>query len=209
MLPRVVWTLLGTVSLLAVVTGVLLLTILAPRQSLGGHVTSRGVVLTAPGVAALTGGDLTVTVSGTGPMFVGAARQVDATAWVADATAILVTGLADSRSLRTDQVAGAGPVADPRTAEVWLESASGDGTTSYVVSRPQPDWAVVAVGPGDVSLTWQRHVRHPAGWPLVVIGCLAFAVAVRGLAVRNAALRKERRSRAGARRVTSRGGQAR
>ncbi len=194
MLPKAFFTALAALGLGSALAGVALLTVLAPADEVGGEVSVDGLLVTDPGVAALTGGPLTVEARGPGPLFVGTARQVDAEAWVGDAPAARVAGLTTDGRPDVRPRAGAEAVPPPHESDVWIDLADGDGSVTFTVASLPPDTALVVVADAaTVRLAWQRAVGHPVAWPLVLGGTLLTLWGVPGLVRRN---RLDRRRRA-------------
>lgn len=169
-----------------------MLAVAAPPDVLGASVSSPGLVTTGAGVAALTGEDIRVEVQGRGRVFIGVARTADLAVWVGDATGVEVTGLLAADALRAQPLTGSAVVPDPTMSDIWLDSAAGEGSTALVLTRPDPEWSVAVVGPGDVDLEWTSGARHPAAWPTTVIGLLVAVAAVLALSRRNAIAARRR-----------------
>ncbi|MEW1956190.1 hypothetical protein [Kineococcus sp. NPDC059986] len=190
---RLVAWLLLVVGFASAVTGVALLTVLAPPSRIDVVERSQdpGVaVVTSPGLVDLSGPDARISVEAAdgADVFLAVAQADDATAWLAQARHTEVTGvggdLSDPRA-RT-RTTGSGTAADPRRADVWLTSTTGRGSAeltwptgsdaSYrdgggIVLFAATDG--VAAAPGTVRLSWHaegRSASHPAGVPLVVAG---------------------------------------
>ncbi|NAZ78405.1 hypothetical protein GTQ99_23790, partial [Kineococcus sp. T13] len=114
------------------IAGALLLTVFAPPADI--EVTEESAdpgvaVVSAPGLLELSGPTARVRASapaGT-DVFVGVARAVDARAWLADARRTEVTGVGGTPAEPTarSRVLGGGAAADPRTADIWLQSSTG------------------------------------------------------------------------------------
>ncbi|NAZ83096.1 hypothetical protein GTR02_14850 [Kineococcus sp. R8] len=184
------------------VAGTLLLTVLAPPRQL--DVTESApepgtAVVTAPGLLELTGPQAALRASGTPQqqVFLGVARAADVAAWLGDASRTELTGVRgelESPSFTTRETPGAAAV-DPRTADIWLASASGAGTAELdwprtasadveggVVALAATDGTAAA--PGTVSITWQlqgEQAEHPSAVPLVAAGAGALLLGAVGL----------------------------
>jgi hypothetical protein len=201
-LPKAFFTAVAVLGLGCALAGLALLTVLAPAGEVGGEVPVDGLLVTDPGVAALTGGMLTVEVRGAGPVFAGAARRVDAEAWVGDAPAARVVGLTGDALPDVRPGAGTEAVPPPRESDVWTDLAEGDGSVTLALTSPSPDTAVVVVAEtATVRLGWQRDAGHPVAWPLVLGGTLLVLWGVPGLVRRNRHDRRRRAARSRARRA--------
>lgn len=209
MLPKAVFTAVAAAGLACLLAGAVLLTMLAPSREVGGVVTVDGVLVTDPGVAALTGQTLVVEVTGSGgPVFAASARQVDAEAWAASLPATRVAGLTEEAVPDVRTVPGDGTVAvpDPRDSDVWTDLADGSAPLTFAVASPGPDSALVVVADAaTVDLRWVRDATHPVAWPLVAGGAVLLIWGVTGLVRRNRHDRIRRRAAARAGR-TVRGG---
>ncbi|WP_380168787.1 hypothetical protein [Jannaschia sp. R86511] len=200
MVPRVVPTAVAALGLVLAVVGVVVLTLAAPDQQVGGRTQAATVLTTGPGVAALTGEPLEVQVGG--EAFVGVGRQADVTAWLAGVAHIRVDGVASTTTLRAVPVDGAepgtlDPSADPEAADVWQQEVSG-ASPRLRLEAPRADQALVVVtaGPDAVDLRWERSATHPGAWPLLLGGVLLLALGLAWLVALNARrARLARRSR--------------
>lgn len=201
MVPRVVPTLVAALGIVMAVVGLVMLTAAAPPQQVGGDALADPVLVTAPGVLALTEEPVEVAVAG--DAFVGLGRAGDVEAFLAGVARTEVEGVQDPTTLRTTDAGGAAPgqvepPADPALADIWRREAA-EGTGVLEVTSPTPDdvLVVVAAGAGgssEVSLTWQRPARHPGAWPLLVLGTLQAVLGTVWLVLLNA--RRARRARA-------------
>lgn len=195
MLPKAFFTAVAVLGLGSVLVGLALLTVLAPAAEIGGEVPVDGILVTDPGVAALTGETLTVEVRGAGPVFAGSARRVDAEAWVGDAPAARVAGLGGDGRPDVRPAAGAGEIPSPRDSDIWTELAEGERSATLAVTSPSPDTALVVVAESATArLAWQRDARHPVAWPLVLAGTLLALWGIPGLVRRNRHDRRRRRA---------------
>ncbi|MEZ0492314.1 hypothetical protein AB2L28_08690 [Kineococcus sp. TBRC 1896] len=197
------WTLLAC-GLVAGLTGAALLTVLAPPSTIDvvERTDDPGIaVVTAPGLADLSGPDARISVEAAdgADVFLAVARADDATAWLGQARRTEVTGVtgdvSDPRA-RTSTT-GSGTAADPRVADVWLASTTGRGSATLtwptaadgdhrdaggVVLFTATDG--VADAPGTVRLSWRaegRAARHPAAVPLVVAGAVLVVLGAVGV----------------------------
>ncbi|WP_432543184.1 hypothetical protein [Kineococcus sp. SYSU DK002] len=199
----VAWSLLVG-GLLAGLAGVALLTVLAPpdRIEVTTAVPDPGVaVVTAPGLLGLSGPDATVsaTAGDGGDVFVAVGRAQDVTAWLGDARRTTVTAVTGSLSdpAAGTRTTGTGTAADPRAADLWLATATGEGTAALTWPTASDDdyrdaGGVVALvatdgvadAPASVRLGWAaqgRSATHPAGLPLVVAGGVLALLGALGL----------------------------
>lgn len=201
MVPRVVPTLVAALGIVMAVVGLVMLTAAAPPQQVGGAAAADPVLVTAPGVLALT--DEPVEVAVADDAFVGVGRAGEVDAFLAGVARTRVDGVVDPTTLRTTDVTGSGPSqvrppADPALADIWRrETAAGTGPLE--VASPAPDDVLVVVaadatGSTEVSMTWQRPARHPGAWPLLLLGLLQTVLGVVWLVALNA--RRARRRRA-------------
>ncbi len=201
MVPRVVPTAVAALGLVLAVVGVVMLTVQAPSQQVGGAAQAAPVLLTAPGVLALTGEAVAVDVSGDG--FVGLGRTDEVARWADGVAHTRVDGVGEDLEPDTTVVDGdapglVDPVADPGLADIWLQEQAG-ASPSLVVQAPGPDQTVVVVAgsTASVTLTWQRPATHPGAWPLLVGGVLLLVLGTAWLVALNR--RRTRRDRPGRR----------
>lgn len=182
----------AALGLVLLVVGVVMLTVAAPPQRVGGQTSTGdgGVLLSGPGVLSLTGEAVTVQVDG--EAFLGLARAGEVDAWADGLGLTRVTGLVDETTLATEDVAGAAPaetdpVADPAVADIWQQESDGD-SPALTLDEPTADQVVVVVAgePVDVELTWARTARHPGAWVLVAAGALELVLGLAWLVVLNA-----------------------
>lgn len=177
-------------GLVLLVVGVVMLTLAAPPQQVGGDTAADGLLVTDRGVLALTGERVQVDVDG--DAFVGVGRAGEVQSWADGLAATTVAGVADPTTLAVSDVDGsrpgeADPVADPLLADIWQQEQTGE-TTDLGLSDPGTEdvLVVVAADGADVRLTWDRSVRHPGAWPLVVAGVVDLGLGVAWLVVLNA-----------------------
>ncbi|MFC5380518.1 hypothetical protein [Aquipuribacter nitratireducens] len=201
MVPRAVPTTVVALGLALVVAGVVMLTLAAPPQRVGGPLpTAGGLVVSDPGVLALTGRPVTVAVEGGGAgtgVFLG--REDEVRAWLGGASYTRLTGVAAIDRPAVEAVAGGGGAPDPAEADVWQREATGPGAELRVEGARPTDVVVVAAGDGGTAeVVWDRPARHPGAWPLVAGGALLAAVGLRWLVVLNRRLARRRRSVRGA-----------
>lgn len=197
-------------GLLTGLAGAAVLTVLAPPATISAAVTGDGTTgqdavatTTAPGVLDLSGpvADLTATATPGTEVFLATARADDLAAWVQGAATTEVTGVAgdldDARLVTGRQ--GTGPAVDPRTADIWLTSVTGDGTARLVWSTDQDEGLAGAGGvvafaatdgtsaaPQEFSIRWANEgasAEHPSGIPLVVVGCVLVVLGAVGVLV--------------------------
>ena len=208
------WLLLA-LGLACGVAGALALTVFAPADRI--DVTRTGddpgvAVVSAPGVLDLSGSEVRLGASGGKEVFLAVARADDVTAWLADAAHTEVTGVGGDLGdpVAVAATSGTGAAADPRSADIWLASASGADsaqlTWSTAADRDYADAGGVVVfaatdgtsaAPQRVSFSWAaegRAAENPAGVPLVVAGCVLVLLGAIG------ALLRPRTTRPGARR---------
>ncbi|WP_432564726.1 hypothetical protein [Kineococcus sp. SYSU DK003] len=197
------WVLL-VAGLVCALAGAALLTVLAPADRLDVRVAvgqDPGVaVVTAPGLLDLSGPDAHVQATAQGQdVFLAVARAQDVTAWLDQArhTQVeAVTGtLAEPQADTT--TTGTGPAVDPRAADIWLTSTTGDGSAALtwatgddadyrdaggVVAFAATDGTAAA--PGEVELSWRTEgnaATHPSAVPLVVAGGVLAVLGALGL----------------------------
>lgn len=151
---------------------------------------SGAVVVLEPSVLNRVDASVTVTAharSG-GPVFLGAARPVDASDVVGGADRATVLGAdVTNWSLRTER-AGAGPAGNLTQTDVWRESSTGRGTGRLTVDPSDaPETVVVAQPDGSaaqlssVTLTVQRVDWSVEAILLVLLGAAATVIGVVGL----------------------------
>lgn len=196
MVPRVVPTAVAALGIVLAVAGLVMLTVAAPPQQVGGAAVADPVLVTAPGVLALTGEPVRVAVDG--DAFVGVGRAVEVEAFLAGVGTTRVDGVAEETALQTAEVTGvppaqAEPPADPARADIWQRETEA-GPDPLEVGSPQPDDVLVVVAgtEAEVALTWQRPARHPGAWPLLVVGVLQTVLGMVWLVLLNARRRRRR-----------------
>ena len=194
--PRVVPTAVAALGLVLAVAGVLMLTVAAPPQQVGGTASADPVLVTAPGVLALTGEPLEV--SAGGEAFVGLGRAAEVEAFLDGVGHTRVDGVVDPETLDTAAVDGADPgaldpPADPALADIWQREVQGEPLR---LEDPDPGEVVVVVAEqGEtVTLAWQRSATHPGAWPLLLVGVLEVVLGLAWLVALNA--RRHRRRQA-------------
>lgn len=193
-------------GLLTALAGAAVLTVLAPPATITASAETDGdavVTTTAPGVLDLSGpvADLTATTGQGTDVFLATVRADDLAAWLQDASTTEVTGVAgdldDARLLTAAR--GAGPAVDPRTADIWLTSVTGDGTARLVWNTGDDDALDAAGGvvafaatdgtsaaPQELSISWANEgdsAEHPSGIPLVAVGCVLVVLGAVGVLV--------------------------
>ena len=190
----------AAVGLVLLVVGLVMLTLAAPPQQVGGTADADPVLVTAPGALALTGREVEVEVDG--EAFVGLGRAEEVAAWLDGVAATQVDGVATETTLLTRELPGGLPAAvvppaDPAAADLWQSEETGDDVTLRL-DEPDPDQVLVVVAAGaEATLTWQRPARHPGGWPLAVLGALEVVLGLFWLVALNARRRRtDRRVRA-------------
>lgn len=199
MVPRVVPTAVAAIGLLLVVVGVVMLTVAAPPQRVGGSATASPVLVTGPGVLGLTGREVEVQVDG--DAFVGVGRTAEVDAWLAGVGHTRVDGVSTETELAVVDVAGAAPdqvdpPADPRLADVWQQEQDGaDGP--LVLDEPGQEQTLVVVGSpaAATTITWDRPARHPGAVPLVVAGSVELVLGLLWLVALNARRARPRKGR--------------
>ncbi|GAA3869283.1 hypothetical protein GCM10022381_10750 [Leifsonia kafniensis] len=165
-------------------------------------------------------GSQTVTVSGSGPIFVAYGRSADVQAWVGDArfAAVTLKKGADTLSARVEKAADAGATSAPEAtpavglptnpagSDLWLEEFTGKGSLTTTINVPEDISMIVASdgtapAPTKISVSWPTNNATPWAGPLIVGGAL---LALIGLVLYLWALLHLRRSR-GPRRNLPRG----
>ncbi|HEY8866784.1 MAG TPA: hypothetical protein VIM22_07605, partial [Solirubrobacteraceae bacterium] len=128
------------------------------------------VVVTAPGVLEL-GGRVPVTVTaradGGKKVVLAVGKESDVTGWVGKDAHTVITGLADTKTLKTNEVAAGGtakPSPDPDGSDLWVQQATGK-SSAQLTWTPQPGrWVLLAAGAGagaaapSVVLSWPQSV---------------------------------------------------
>lgn len=194
MVPRVVPTAVAALGLVLAVVGAVMLTLAAPPQQVGGTASADPVLVTAPGVLALTGEPVEVTV--TGDAFVGLGRADEVAAFLDGVALTRVDGVVDPETLGTTAVDGAEPDAldppvDPVAADIWQREVVGEPLR---IEDPGPDQVVVVVAEQGTAatVTWQRTATHPGAWPLLLVGLLELGLGLAWLVALNARRRRRR-----------------
>lgn len=195
MVPRVVPTLVAALGLVLAVVGLVMLTTAAPAQQVGGTAAADPVLVTGPGVLALTGQPLEVDVDDAA--FVGVGRAVEVDAFLAGVGLTRVDGVEDETTLLTTDVAGTGPAqaeppADPAAADIWQREAVDQDRLELASPAPDDVLVVVAGDQADVTLSWERPARHPGAWPLLLGGVLLSVLGTVWLVRLNARRRRRR-----------------
>jgi len=186
----------AAVGLVLLVVGLVMLTLAAPPQQVGGTADADPVIVTAPGALALTGRGVDVEVDG--EAFVGLGRAEEVAAWLDGVAATRVDGVATETTLLTRELRGGLPAAvvppaDPAAADLWQSEETGDDVTLRL-DEPDPDQVLVVVAAGaEATLTWQRPARHPGGWLLAVVGALEVVLGLLWLVALNARRRRTAR----------------
>lgn len=199
------------------IAGALVLTVFAPadRITVTESAPDPGIaVVGAPGLLELSGPDVRLTASGGDGVFLAVARADDVAAWLDGAQHTEVRGIdgdLGDPSART-VTAGSGTAADPRAADIWLASATGDGSVELtwptgsdadhadaggVVAFAATDGASPA--PGRLSFSWAaegRAATHPGGTPLLVAGCVLAVLGALGVLLSPRTTRPTARRRA-------------
>ena len=186
----------AALGLVLLLVGLVVLTVAAPPQRVGGTADADQVLVTAPGALAMTGRPVDVEVDG--EAFVGLGRAEEVAVWLDGVAATQVDGVATETTLLTSELPGGLPAAvvppaDPAVADLWQSEETGLDVTLRL-DEPDPDQVLVVVAAGaEATLTWQRPARHPAGWPLVVVGALEGVLGLLWLAALNARRRRSGR----------------
>ena len=186
----------AALGLVLLAVGLIMLTVAAPPQVVGGTAAADPVLVTAPGALALTGRPVQVEVDG--EAFVGLGRAAEVDIWLDGVAATRVDGVATESTLLTSEVPGGLPAAvvppaDPAAADLWQSEETGEEVTLRL-DEPDPDQVLVVVAAGaETTLTWQRPARHPGAWPSVVAGALTGVLGLLWLAALNARRRRSGR----------------
>lgn len=194
MVPRIVPTALAAVGLVLLVVGLVMLTVAAPPQQVGGSAEADPLLVTAPGALALTGRAVEVQVEAE-EAFVGLGRADEVSAWLQGVAATEVEGVATATTLLTRELTGAAPdaavpPADPALADLW--QVEEEGSTTLRLGSPSAEQVLVVTAPAGArtTFTWDRPARHPAAWPLVLAGALELVLGLLWLVVLNARRRR-------------------
>lgn len=166
----------AAVGLVLLVVGLVMLTVAAPPQQVGGTAEADPVLVTAPGALALTGRPVEVEVDE--DAFVGIGRADEVAAWLEGVGATQVDGVATETTLLTTERPGGAPdavvpPADPALADVWQVEDT-EGGARLRLDAPTAEQVLVVAAPAgaETTLTWDRPARHPGAWPLVLAGSL-------------------------------------
>ena len=193
MLQRLIAAVLAVLGLAAIALGVASATAWRPDDTLVATATAGkdgNVVVTAPGVLEL-GGRVPVTVTaragGGKKVVLAVGKESDVTGWVGKDAHTVITGLADTKTLTTNEVAAGGtakPSPDPDGSDLWVQQATGK-SSAQLTWTPQPGrWVLLAAGAGagaaapSVVLSWPQSVTTPWLVPGIVVGLLALAAGV-------------------------------
>ncbi len=186
----------AAVGLVLLVVGLVMLTLAAPPQQVGGSAEADPLLVTAPGALALTGRPVQVEVDG--DAFVGIGRADEVSAWLQGVGATEVDGVATETTLLTTERPGGAPdavvpPADPAAADLW--QSEGDGQDPLRLAEPDPDDVLVVSAPqgATATFTWDRPARHPGAWPLVLAGALELVLGLLWLVALNARRRRAER----------------
>ena len=180
---------------LVVVAGALLLWAGLERTAvLGGDAPVTGrlpavgqpVVVTAPGMSELSGGEVTVTASADGsrPGFVGVGRADDVEAYLDGVARAEVTALEPDGTLRVVVHGGQPNLPDPAGVDVWAAAAQGTGSATLSWPRAPGSWRVVVAADGRTAptsarFTWAGRAGPSSAPALIAVGAV---VLVAGLA---------------------------
>ena len=204
-MKRIAVALLALLGLAAVLAGVGLRTIWLPPETVTAGLTVQDpspYIITAPGVLEMYPGTASVTVEGDAdtPVFVARGREQDVTAWAKNARVDTIIGMAGPGALALRAGTGDEPLPDPRTADIWLDSASQTGEANYVWREAPGRYQLVVAtdgqepAPSRIIITWP-DATQPSPWavPLIVIGA---TLLVGALAIALGMLLRSRRTQA-------------
>ena len=154
----------ATLGLVLLVVGLLMLTVAAPPQRVGGAADANPVLVTAPGALALTG--RTVEVEVDGEAFVGLGRADEVEAWLDGVAATQVDGVTTETTLLTrvrpgDAPGSAVPPADPALADLWQDERSG-ADPALRVQAPTDEQVLVVAAPAGAEATAHVGPSGPA-----------------------------------------------
>lgn len=183
----------AAVGLVLLVVGLVMLTVAAPPQQVGGTAEADPVLVTAPGALALTGRAVEVEV--TGGAFVGLGRADEVEAWLDGVAATEVEGVSTETTLLTSERPGdspdaVAPPADPALADLWQMEEEAGSTVRLDAPTPEQVLVVSAPAGAEATLTWDRPARHPGAWPLVLAGALELVLGLLWLVALNARRRR-------------------
>ena len=186
----------AAVGLVLLVVGLVLLTVAAPPQQVGGSAEAGPLLVTAPGALALTGRAVEVEVDG--EAFVGLGRADEVDAWLDGVGATQVDGVATETTLLTSERPGGAadavvPPADPALADVWQEEQVTDGASVrldepraeqvLVVSAPAGRHRDAHLGPARTAPRGLAARRWPVRWR-PCSGCCGWPPSTPAVAVR-------------------------
>jgi len=184
------------------------------------------VVVTAPGMSELSGGEFTVTATGPGEqrVFVGVGRADDVEAYLGGVARAEITALEPDGRMRVATRDGDPSLPDPAGVDVWAAAAQGTGTATLNWPRAPGSWRVVVAvdgrtAPSSAQFTWAGSSGSSGAPALIAVGAVLLVAGLAGLlAIRSGRLSRRAQAREperagsrarGAAAETARGGEAR
>ena len=181
-MKRIAVALLALLGLAAALTGVGLRTIWLPPETVTAGLTVKDpspYIMTAPGVLEMYPGTASVSVEGKPgtPVFIARGREQDVSAWAKNARVDTIIGLDRPGALALRAGKGDEPLPDPRTADIWVDSASQNGEANYVWREVPGRFQLVVATDGEqpapsrIVITWPNAAK-PSPWavPLMAVG---------------------------------------
>jgi hypothetical protein len=131
-------------------------------------------------------GTQTVSITGTGQMFLAYGRTSDVQAWVGDASYTELSSPTDPESteLAAETVRGTeDTVPNPAGSDLWIQEFSGDGSLSRKINTPSDVSVIIASdgtqpAPKNISITWPLDNSTPWSGPLILGGVAALLAGI-------------------------------
>lgn len=186
---RLLVALLALLGIAALAVGVGLRTVWLPEDRVTARLTvdePGPLIVTAPGVLEARPGLVTVEVTSQGDasLLLAVGREQDVQAWVGDAAHTTVTGFVSEGVLSSETTEGEAEVPDPAGSDLWVQTATGEGSATLEYEAPDGRYLLLAAADGvepapqALALTWPREVTTPWSLPLIVAGAVLLLVAL-------------------------------
>ncbi|MET1036336.1 MAG: hypothetical protein ABWX68_13975 [Arthrobacter sp.] len=172
----------------ALVTGIGQQTFWAPPTTLTATVPApledAPVTVIEPGISAVHGDPVEVTVRGDGEFVAALGRSADVDAWVGDAAHNTVSSVdAENQVLVAEHTDGEATVPDPGSSDLWVATETFEGQLEHQWTEPADgEWSLLLAADGteaaptDITVTWPNDAGTPFAVPLVIGGSLLLAL---------------------------------
>ncbi|MFB0833212.1 hypothetical protein ACX8Z9_00520 [Arthrobacter halodurans] len=183
----------------ALVTGIGQQTFWAPPATLTATVPApledAPVTVIEPGISAVHGDPVEVTIRGDGEFVAALGRSADVDAWVGEAAHNTVSSVdAENQVLVAEHTDGEATVPDPGQSDLWVATETFEGQLEHQWTEPADgQWSLLLAADGteaaptDITVTWPNDAGTPFAVPLViggslllVLGLVLAALAARG-----------------------------